>query len=291
MPMHSAEGEVAQVTAVSSPPISLTLPQAARGPDPLFALIDRASRGETSIPIELLDKLLEFREKAERRDEERAFDRAMADAQQAMEPVRRNASNPQTRSRYATYDQIDREIRPIYTKAGFAVSFNTATSELGPNYRCVLAYVSHRAGHKFTYKIDMPIVTKGPRGNDVMTETHATGSAKTYGERYLLCGIFNIALSNDDDGNGGRQSQQQQNHGGEDQISAKQVESLKALIETAKMTDADIKKMHEHFSIEKLEDMTVEQLRKTIGIINRRKAQQEQAAPVAPQPGGSAKAE
>lgn len=66
----------------------------------------------------------------------------------------------------------------------------------------VLCYVSHREGHTRTYKADMASDGKGAKGGDVMTKTHATGSAFTYGQRYLLKMIFNVAVGEDDDGNG-----------------------------------------------------------------------------------------
>ena len=48
----------------------------------------------------------------------------------------------------------------------------------------------------------MPADGKGAQGRDVMTRTHATGSAVSYGRRYLLLMIFNIAVGGeDDDGN------------------------------------------------------------------------------------------
>ncbi len=47
----------------------------------------------------------------------------------------------------------------------------------------------------------MPSDGKGAKGGDVMTKTHATGSAVQYGRRYLLGMIFNITVSKDDDGN------------------------------------------------------------------------------------------
>jgi hypothetical protein len=48
----------------------------------------------------------------------------------------------------------------------------------------------------------MPADGKGARGNDVMTKTHATGSAVSYGMRYLLKMIFNVSSGEaDDDGN------------------------------------------------------------------------------------------
>ena len=66
----------------------------------------------------------------------------------------------------------------------------------------VLCYVSHSAGHTRTYQCDMPADGKGAKGNDVMTKTHAAGSAASYGMRYLLKMIFNIAIGEDDtDGN------------------------------------------------------------------------------------------
>jgi hypothetical protein len=50
----------------------------------------------------------------------------------------------------------------------------------------------------------MPATAKGPRQRrDV--EDHATGSAVTYGMRYLVKMIFNVATGeNDDDGNAAR---------------------------------------------------------------------------------------
>jgi hypothetical protein len=64
----------------------------------------------------------------------------------------------------------------------------------------VICNVSHRAGHSERYQIDMASDGKGAKGGDVMTKTHATGSAMTYGMRYLLKMIFNVAVGDDDDG-------------------------------------------------------------------------------------------
>jgi hypothetical protein len=48
----------------------------------------------------------------------------------------------------------------------------------------------------------MPSDGKGAKGGDVMTKTHATGAAMSYGARYLLKFIFNIAVGEEDsDGN------------------------------------------------------------------------------------------
>jgi hypothetical protein len=124
----------------------------------------------------------------------------MAAAQAEMEPIRFDSSNDQTRSRYASYAALDRTVRPIYTRHGFALSFNTADAAL-PEQARIVCDVCHAGGHTRRYHIDMPVDGKGARGGDVMTKTHAMGSGISYGMRYLLRMIFNLAIDQDDDGN------------------------------------------------------------------------------------------
>jgi hypothetical protein len=132
----------------------------------------------------------------------RAYMTASNEVQRAMEPIVRNAPNGQTKSKYATHEALDRALRPIYTEHGFSISFNTADSPLAEHVR-VLCYLQHIGGHREVYQCDIPCDGKGAKGNDVMTKTHAVGSAMTYGKRYLLALAFNIALTDtDDDGNG-----------------------------------------------------------------------------------------
>src|SRR5690606_13896380 len=90
----------------------------------------------------------------------------------------------------------------IYTSNGFALSFGTDPLDVESVVR-VTCHVSHVAGFTRKYAIDMPSDGKGAKGNDVMTKTHATGSATQYGMRYLLKMIFNVAIGDeyDDDGN------------------------------------------------------------------------------------------
>lgn len=157
-----------------------------------------AAANDPSVNIEKMERLLSMHERIVARDAEQQFNAAMVMAQSKMGRVSADAVNPQTRSRYATYAQLDRTLRPVYTEAGFSLSFNSEKSELD-GYVKVLCYVSHTAGHTRTYHCDMPADGKGAKGNDVMTKTHASGSAMTYGMRYLLKLIFNVAIGEDDD--------------------------------------------------------------------------------------------
>jgi hypothetical protein len=124
----------------------------------------------------------------------------MRAAQGDMRQVATDANNPQTRSRYATYAAIDAALRPVYTQHGFSISFGTGDAPEG--YVRVVAYVSHVGGHTRQYKADMPADGKGAKGGDVMTKTHAFGAGTSYGMRYLLKMIFNVAIGEYDlDGN------------------------------------------------------------------------------------------
>lgn len=166
----------------------------------VMALIERMA-SDPSVDVAKLEKLLDLHERAVARAAKEAFHAALSSAQAEMRPVAADASNSQTRSRYASYTALDKAMRPIYTAHGFGLSFDTADAASADCVR-VLCYVSHAAGHAVTYRVDMPNDGKGAKGGDVMTRTHATGAAMSYGMRYLLKMIFNVSVGEDDrDGN------------------------------------------------------------------------------------------
>ena len=151
--------------------------------------------------VETLERLVQMHERAHARVAEEQFNAAMSKAQSEMRHIAADGYNPQTKSRYASYAAIDKGLRPIYTENGFGLSFDTEDSPL-PAHMRVLCRVSHIAGHSRTYRVDMPADGKGAKGGDVMTLTHAAGAAMSYGMRYLVKMIFNVAVGEDDrDGN------------------------------------------------------------------------------------------
>jgi len=166
----------------------------------LINMIERVAR-DPSLDIARLEKLLELRERTEIRRAEQEFNSALAYVQTEIVPVVADSVNTQVgKSKYASYVAMDAVVRPIYSAHGFALSFNSAPTAQD-HYIRIMCHVSHRGGHSREYSIDMPADGKGARGNDVMTKTHATGSAITYGMRQLLRMIFNVAVDKDDDGN------------------------------------------------------------------------------------------
>ena len=149
--------------------------------------------------INVIERLSALQERAMDRDAEMQFNEAMAAAQSE---IGRIAPDQQAtggaRQKWASYAKLDKVLRPIYKKHGFSLSFNSGVSPL-PDTVIVECFVSHRGGHTRKYSAPpMPSDGKGAKGGDVMTPTFATGAAMSYGARYLLKFIWNIAVGEDD---------------------------------------------------------------------------------------------
>lgn len=206
----------------------------------MLDMIERAAR-DPQVDIDKLEKLVAMKERMMAQAAEQAFNAALSQAQSEMRPVAADSSNPQTRSKYASYLALDRAMRPVYTRHGFSLSFDTGDIAATDVVR-VLCHVAHREGHTRTYHVDMPADGKGAKGGDVMTKTHAAGSAMSYGQRYLLKLIFNIAVGDDDDGNAASS----------EPITEAQRDELRALIVE---TGADIGKFCAYMKVERVEDI------------------------------------
>jgi hypothetical protein len=169
----------------------------------LLAVISRAA-SDPNVDVDKMERLFALRERMAEKEAEAAFNGAMMRVQAKMGRISADATNPQTRSNYATYGKLDKALRPIYTTEGLSLSFGTEPAPDG--YVGMVCFVSHTGGHTRTYTAQVPSDGKGAKGNDVMTKTHAFGSGTSYGMRYLLKMIFNVAIGEeDDDGNGSTQ--------------------------------------------------------------------------------------
>lgn len=169
-------------------------------PDGSMEMFERLAR-DPNVSVEKIAGMMALWERAQAKKAEMAYNAAMTAAQKEMRPIAADAWNPQTRSRYASYEALDTALRPIYTDHGFGLSFDTADTDKPDTVR-VLCKVTHAGGHAEVKHLDMPADGKGAKGGDVMTKTHATASALSYGMRYLTKMIWNIAVGDsDDDGN------------------------------------------------------------------------------------------
>lgn len=230
----------------------------------LISMIERAARDPT-VDIDKMERLVAMQERALARNSEQAFNEAMTAAQGEMRPIATDSSNPQTRSRYASYGALDKSMRPIYTKHGFSLSFGTEDGGAAEYVR-VTCHVSNR-GYTRKYQVDMPADGKGAKGGDVMTKTHAVGSAMSYGQRYLLKMIFNIAIGDDDDGH---------RAGSVEKITADQVADIQALIEDIGADKHENLKRGflKYMKIEALSDLPVAKLRDALAALEAKRNKQ-----------------
>lgn len=183
---EQTETPIAESTVVGPAAIMLAIQGAATNPD---------------VDMDKMERLWIMHKEAISEQNETAFNKSMNEAQGEMRLVSADATNPQTHSKYASYAALDRALRPIYVRHGFSLSFYEGETSKQEHIR-VMCDVAHSGGcTKIRYR-DMPADGKGAKGGDVMTKTHAGGAATTYGMRYLLKMIFNVAIGDDDnDGN------------------------------------------------------------------------------------------
>lgn len=172
--------------------------------DALIAMIATAAQ-TSSIEIDKLKELMEMRREILAHEAEIAFNIAMNAAQADISPVTKDGENPHAHSRYATLEKVDREIRPIYTKHGFSLTFNTGTpAQVGAVH--VICEVRHSGGHKKEYFLEGDLDVSGAQGKSNKTSIQGLGSSVSYLRRYLTLMIFNVTLTNEDnDGAGDRQ--------------------------------------------------------------------------------------
>lgn len=149
--------------------------------------------------IDVIERLAALQEHAEDRDAERQFNEAMTRAQAEIGRISPDQqATGGAKQKWASYAKLDFVLRPIYLRHGFSLSFNSGVSPI-PETVIVECFVSHVGGHTRKYSAPpMPSDGKGASGGDVMTKTFATGAGMSYGARYLLKFIFNIAVGEDD---------------------------------------------------------------------------------------------
>jgi len=225
----------------------------------ILGLIGAASK-DPNVNMDKMERLWAMYKEETERQAKVKFNAALGEAQSEIGRVATDKTNKQTNSNYASYAALDRVVRPVYTKHGFSLSFNTGECQLQDHIR-ILCDVAHKDGYTKQYHVDMPADGKGAKGGDVMTKTHAAGSAMQYGQRYLLKLIFNVAIGLDDDGNAAGKK-------AEECVSEHEAANLIALIEETK---ANRKAFLEFFKIEAIESLPKSRLKQATEMLEKRR--------------------
>ena len=154
---------------------------------------------EKDIDTDKLEKLMELQERYEANQARKLFAEAMHACQEEMPMVIRDAENKKTGSKYAKIENIQEAVRPIYSRYGFSLSYGEGETPVD-GFKRTLCDVRHSAGHVEQYHLDLPIDGIGAKGNPIgnMNPVQGCISTTTYGQRRLLCMIFNITVAGED---------------------------------------------------------------------------------------------
>jgi len=195
-----------------------------------------------NVDVEKMRALLELKERIDETDAKKLFHAAMIEAQEEMRPVVRNCRGDKG-SKYANLEAVDRAIRPIYTRHGFVLSFNSKASEDGMiTMSCTCM---HKGGYSKEYELTGALDSSGPKGEKNKTGIQAAGSTVSYLRRYLTVMIYNIVLTDEDnDGAGTKQT-----------ISEAQVNKILDLLMACDMEGAKSKPFLAFMEISRVEDI------------------------------------
>lgn len=161
-------------------------------------LIEAAVNSD-AVDVGKLEQLLDIKQRHEADEAKKLYFEAMRVVQSAGLQIKRDAKNTQTNSAYAKLESINRKLVPVYTDAGFSLSFSEEKAEREGHIR-VSCDIYHSAGHLEHKWAELPLDNVGLKGNANKTDTHATGSTFSYARRYLTLMIFNLNTGDDDDG-------------------------------------------------------------------------------------------
>ena len=140
--------------------------------------------------------MLDMQERMIDREALSQYKTAMHKAREAMPVITKEGAiknkNGQVQSKYATYEAIDRVVRPLVQPLGLSYGFDISEGEQGRVL--ITCIVSHTGGHEERFgPMPLAVDTTGAKN-----ATQGAGSAASYGQRYTLCLAFNIVTSGQD---------------------------------------------------------------------------------------------
>jgi hypothetical protein len=174
----------------ASAPMAVAAPSVA---GMLQAVIDKGVTAENVAAVEQIVKLYEHMQE---KDAEKLFAQAFNALQSEMKGVRAMKAVPNkdggVRYKYAPYEDIMDQVKPMLEKHGFTVTFSTEYVEDRLVKHCTL---QHLGGHSKTNKFAVRIGSGPPAA----TASQADGAASTYAKRFALCDCLNITIETDSD--------------------------------------------------------------------------------------------
>lgn len=223
--------------------IDNNLPQVNQTSDPMLSMIDRVC-SDPNFDIAKMERLIEMRNQDMARKAALEFSADFAKMQCELPEIKEKTQGHNYK--YAAFEDVMREVKPVLKEYGFAVSFGITQHEKAV---IITASLMHKSGHREQTSITLPHETSGSKN-----AVQAVGSTILYGKRYTILSLLSIATCGEDtDGNMPS-----------DMITEEQIKKLKELIFK---TDVDIARFCGHFKIKSLQEMPTSRYFAALGML------------------------
>jgi hypothetical protein len=163
-----------------------------------FAQFLMEAMRDPNIPSDKLQIMLQMRREVLADQAKEAYQRAFAEFSAEMPAIERDGMVDLGKGRYpfATYEQMDKLLRPLLSKHGLSLQFWSSEAES----RDIIVVHGALIGHGWQRESVYPVPPDTGPGRNAL---QARGSAQSYAKRYiadLLCNI--VRKGKDDDGRG-----------------------------------------------------------------------------------------
>ncbi len=248
----AAEQEHLPATEAAQPE---RLPATTGGTEAIQQWVERVMQHNPT--AENLERIIALSERMADRSARQEFHRALADFQAEVKAIPKQSkatvttkSGTQYTYRFADLDLIVETVRPLLIKHGLSFTFDSVTME---KQMTVICKLTHVGGHFETSSFSCPVDTLAP-----VNDQQKSAMAHTYAKRYALTAALGLTTTDPDtDGNV---------VSGE-VITKSQVADLRALIESAKMSESRIKKLLTLMGVEKVDQIRASQYSQAVASV------------------------
>lgn len=165
----------------------------------LFSLVEKVLSSPNP-DMAIIEKMLDMQERVMAKQAEISFNQSFSVMVNEIPVIAKSSeAEVQTKTggkfsiKYASLDEIVEVVRPILSKHGFSVSFRHEQDS--PAHIKIYCVLRHRDGHSIENELILPLDVSGAKN-----AVQSVGSTVTYGKRYTLCSILNIATGSDNNG-------------------------------------------------------------------------------------------
>jgi len=228
------------------------LPALAPTPTNFLAVISKAA-SDPNVNIDKMNGLLDIQERMMNKQAEINFNIDFGKLQAELPSITHDAKimhSGKLIANYATYEAIDKVIRPLLVKHGFSLRFNSKGWE---GKVVIYGTLAHRDGHSITDEIPLGIDSSGAKNN-----VQGVGSTIAYGKRYLVGMLLNLVFCGEDDD--GMKA-------GHVPITDEQAAEIK---DKLRATGSDVKKFLEYLGADSVDEIAAKNYSKAINALNRK---------------------